>query len=301
MGKLWCRVGALACGLLTACGGSGTADRGPSLPYATDDRVLADAVGTPVPVTLVRYETDYGTGVTRLVTSDEVLTLTSFDGAGRDLTFTLSLRGEVLDFAKTGYLLQATDGAGKVWEAYTNTLGAQSGTVGVYAYDFGGGAGDFDTEGFFVFGYGTDPATLAARTTAATYSGDFHGIGGVVDQTGAIVLEEAIGSGSIVLNVDFDAMQVAGDLSGSFEGFGAFEAGVNSAAIVGNGFASTLSPECGSGVACSSNTLITGSFYGPDAGEASGLIAFDETVTTVGSGAGLRLLSGAGFTLTPGG
>ncbi|MXQ07605.1 hypothetical protein GQ651_07075 [Alphaproteobacteria bacterium GH1-50] len=291
-------VGFAALCLLTGCGSGGTSVPAGSLPLATGDQVLADALGKPLAVKLVRFETDYGTGRSGLVVTDEVLTLTSVDEASGDVTFRITVRGQTLNFVTGAGGVVATDSAGKDWTGYENSGGDYSATVGLYHYDFGGGAGDFDTEGFFVFGFATDPATIAAKTEALRYSGSFDGYGGVLDETGAIQEEESYGTGSIELFVDFDGMLLDGSLSGNYDGYGSISGSIDETSIAGNGFQTTFTPDCDFGRTCTSNTVIRGTFYGPDAEETSGLIAFDETVLDTATGTGDRLLSGAGFTLT---
>ena len=287
------RLSMLVCLSLAACGGGGAVPAPQAgtngLAFAAGGEKPDDLIGVAMPVTVIRAVTDHGSGATRLVASAERLTL---DEIGTNLGIRLTLGTETLTFVNA----EARDSGGKLWSTYLNTSGDASSTLGVFHYDYEGGAGDFDTEGFLVFGFETDPRWLSRETGSVRYRGDWFGYGTVVDAAGAVVAAEAGGGGTLTLDADLDAMRIGGEIAGSFTTFGDVSGRVSSATIDGNGFAAAVTLDCPPAGTCGSETALSGRFFGAEGGEISGLIAWDERRARDGESA-IRLISGSSYTL----
>lgn len=312
----------LAAGMLAGCGGSsapgvgtgsvdplfiGTTDGTASangLVFADGSQSYTDTEGETLKIKVARYLTDYETGQTSLVISDETVTFAVDDG-GAVSDFTITIGDETL--VHSGRL--AKDSNNRDWESYLVTQGAASAIGGIFSYSYDRiplETGALDTEGFFVFGFETDPDTIAGLVTDPSYSGDWFGWGVMLDENGDIIASEVDGSGTINLLANFAAGQIQGNLTGFFDpdlAVSGDEFDINgtiaSTQIQGNGFVSDLGlASCDSGLTCSSNSQVAGAFFGASGEEISGIVGFDATRTNDVSGASERVISGAGFTAT---
>ena len=286
--------------LLAACGGGGSDSSSAAtgsdassngLPFANSASTVADVEGAgEIDIKVVRALTDYDSGTTQLVMSDETVTIESFDGADQDV-FTITLDGET--FVVDGE--NGTDNAnGEPWIADRPTSGEASGTLSIRS--FAGAAdpdvtGEFDSEAFFVVGFETNPDQIEAIVGKVMYTGEFRGFGQVLDADGAVVDSQVFVGGDVNITAAFDDIStVEGSLIGtgsSPESSVPFDTAF-SANIEGNGFAADLT--CTNG--CTDNaSSIAGAFYGEDALETSGIIGFD-----VETNDGQQFIGGAGFT-----
>lgn len=271
---------------------------GNGLPFAVPASVLADLEDEgAIRVKVVRALTDWDSGTTQLVVSNETLTLSSGDTS--DLgNIVLTLGGETLVFA-SGFA-PASSGQDD-WEAYLNSSGEVSGTGAVYTYERAQNpalSGEFDSEAFFTFGFETDPDEIAALVSTALYSGEFNGFGQVLDPvSGGVVGTEEEFSGIITLFADFDNPSVDGTLSGTFDYDGTGFVATFDAPIEGNGYNAPVETMTCAGATCESSSEIGGAFFGTDALETSGIIGMDVTVEP-DLGDTYRFISGGGFTAT---
>lgn len=271
------------------------------LPFAVPSSVLANLeTAGPMAIKVVRAQTDWDTGATRLVISNETLTLSPGAIAGDLDDVVITLSGETLNFL--GGAAPASSGQGD-WLSYIVTSGAVSGTGAIYNYAGGSDpllSGEFDSEAFFAFGYETDPDEIVALVGSAIYSGAFDGYGQVINPTtGAVISSEQEFFGTITLIADFDGApgSVDGTLVGTFDYSGTSFSVDFAAPIEGGGYLGTLDTMTCSSATCTSDSALAGAFFGADALETSGIIALDVTVEPVGTDA-YRFLSGGGFTAT---
>ncbi len=286
---------------------AGAAQSDNGLAFAGPASAVGDVSGAgPINVKVIQAVTDWDTGTTSFAISDEVLVVSLLDLNN----FSVTINGETVTFTDS---VSANPNANSIaWESVVDNtdLGAFSGN-GTY-YSFAGGedpglTGEFDTQAFFVYGFETDPAEIAALVGTnmgdVTYSGNFKGFGQIMDTDGAIVQGNVQTSGAINIVADFDdASTVNGTLNGSIVRGTANPAFVMgfSTDIVGNGFAADLN--CNTG--CNDNgSIIAGAFYGRNAAETSGLMGFDVTTdfedpNNVGQTIERRFMGGAGFTAT---
>lgn len=304
---------------LTACGGGSSGSGGPDssvlffgaptagesgngLAFADGSLEYTDVGGETLKIKVARYLTDYETGNTTIVISDETV---SFDpGEGTTDEMTITIGDLTLDFSSGS----ATDANGRGWDSYiARSLTASA--VGVaYSYSYDGSeeeVGALDTEAFFAFGYETDPAEIAALMTEAFYSGEWTSYAGVLDEEGTLIGSEVFGSGTIDFIVDFEGSSVGGSIEGTFNGetdddviiFEDFDVDgtIAEADIIRNGFTSTIELACPDGSTCSSDSIIGGTFFGQDGAELSGVFAFDEYRENNETGDGVQYLGGGGF------
>ena len=260
------------------------------LAFAEDGDGLPDLTGQTLEVLLPRFTSDHAAGTTRLVISPEVARLGPVDVFGPTGDFDLSIDGETLVFSGG----RATDAAGRTWTSARNTFGKASATTSVFTYSYGVGASPFDSEGVFVTGFETHPDTLAAQRTPLSYDGSWFGYGAVVDGTGTLIQSGVEGGGLISLVADLAGNRVSGRLTGSFFGFADVSGDVSEATVISGGFVSELGNACAGNNDCASATAVAGRFYGANAEDISGLIAFDETRRS--DGQVRTLLAPAGFT-----
>ncbi len=298
-----------ACSAGTAFLGSGndlfigTRDAGASangLPFALPASVLADleAEGA-IKVKVARTFTDWETGVTRLLISDETLTLSPDDLTNSLENIVLTLDGETLTFAASN--APASNGQDD-WNSYLNSLGSISGTGAVYSYEGGTNpalSGEFDSEAFFAFGYETDPDEIAALVGNVVYSGLFEGYGQVISPTtGAVVENEVQFGGTIDLTANFDANTIGGDLNGTIGHLADTDFQTSfDVPIEGNGFLGSMDTMTCTDATCISNSDIGGAFYGVDGLETSGILGMNVRVIPVGDSE-YRFISSGGFTAT---
>jgi hypothetical protein len=250
------------------------------LPFAIPASVVADLeTAGAINVKVVRALTDWEAGTTRLLISDETLTMTAGDTSSNLDDITLTLNGEALAFV--GGFAAASNGQSD-WQSYINSAGVVSGSGAVYSYNNGpsGALSDeFDSEAFFVFGYETDPDEIAALVGSAVYGGGFEGFGQVIDPaTGDVLASEENFVGTIDLTADFDGGTVSGDLEGAFGYDGTLFTSTFTAPIEGNGYLADLDTMTCTDAVCLSNSQIGGAFFGTDALETSGLLGMNVRV-----------------------
>lgn len=272
------------------------------VPFAISDSVVEDLEGAgPIKVKVVRALTDWDSGATRLLISDEILTLDTGDITNSLENATLTLGGETIQLV--GGSAPVSSGQADDWSSYLNTVGEVSGTGAVYTYQRSEDpalTGEFDTEAFFAFGYETDPDEIAALVGTAIYSGQFDGFGQVLDPlTGTVMETEQEVFGTITLTADFDAPtpSVTGDLDGTFEYQNIGFSTSFTAPIEGNGFLADLDNMSCTDAACLSNSEVAGAFFGADALESSGLLGLNVRVIP-DAGDEYRFISGGGYTAT---
>jgi hypothetical protein len=305
--------GLCAIALLAGCSGGGSGIQNPDpvfipqnffgttsaaasrngLVFADGTQTYEDVAGQTLSVKVARHLTDYSTGETRLVISDETVTFDPRDfGGARYMTITIG--DETLAFEAE----LATDSNGRTWRVYRPFNGTYSTVADFWSYSAGGREsepGALDTEAVFVYGFETSPDVVAALSSNVTYTGDWFGRGAIIDETGALLSSRERGDGTITLYADFAADTLGGNVTGSFTDFGDVDGVIAQTGILGNGFVGDLSlTACGSGETCSSASQVSGVFFGPNAEELSGFIGFDVTRID-GDGLLRRLISGAGF------
>lgn len=302
----------LAITFLGACGGGGPkmraadgeffigAEAGPSangLAFATGAELLSDLEGQAMQVRLARFVHDVSDGTTDLVVSEETVVLPPgfADLGNRDVFLTLD--GVPLIFDAGRAVLPSGQ---RIW-AFSNRALAASGTAGIYTYEIydpSAGADSIDLEGYFAYGWETDPAVVAGRAGTANYVGAFYGYGQRLALDGAVENREVAALGAVVFEADFARMEISGQLETQLDPGGdaiAFDLVFVDAPIVGNGFVGAPDMVCDPGMACTSATSVGGAFYGGNAEEISGVIGFDETVADPATGEGYRFLGAAGF------
>ena len=283
----------------------GSTDPGASangLPYAVPDSVLADLESAgEIKVKVVRALTDYDSGVTRLVISDETLTMAELDIADDLDNIIITLGGETITFVAGS--APASSGQDD-WSAYINSDGAVSGTGAIYSYEYGSNAdltGEFDSEAFFVFGYETDPDEIAALVDeSVSYSGEASGYGQAFSpDTGDVIESEVSWNTDVVIVADFAASEITGTLEN-----GEVNVGIEPilftaeflADIEGNGYTAPLtSVLCD--ITCTSNSSIGGAFFGTDGLETSGIIGLDVLIDD-GEAPAVQFVSGGSYTAT---
>lgn len=262
-------------------------------PYATAGSALADLEADgPIQVRVVRSYVDHNTGITRLLVSDEFLTLSPGDVSDWLPNVAISIDGQTLVFAD----YETTGPKGQLWGVYLLGLGEVSGAGGVFSYTDGQNAAPFDTEAFFAFGLQTDPAEIVALSGSAGYIGNFEGWGQVLDPgSNTVLLTEEKVSGAIALIANFDSGTVDGGLDGLLAVDDREFTVLFSAPISGNGYSTPIQTFDCVNATCVSRSEIAGVFYGADALETSGIIGLDVTVRP-DDGVPYRFVSGAGFT-----
>ena len=286
----------LCLAMLAACGGvsplppseylsGGLAETGNGLVPADRTLALTDLEGETFKVRLARFVTDYETGETRVLISDEEVTAGSGYGLGNLASFALTIDGTPVVLTDDAGVLEN----GQVVRTYINTLGgdpasAMSGTVSVYSYAYGDDPerdSDFDFEAFHAFGYETSPKAIAAMSGEARFDGRFFGYGQMLDGEGSVVRQEVENNGNIAFSVNFASGLILGAAAGTIEKdetvFWEYDGTMPMTTIEGNGFGGHLELACPAGSACTSDSLIGGAFYGAGADEISGVMGFDET------------------------
>ena len=268
------------------------------LQYADNALVLSDIEEQSISVTVARFLREGGAEDTVIVVSEEEVILpesfTAYDA--RDIVLTLD--GETLTFVGGRATLESGQ---NIW-GYLNYALEHSATGGFYTYGKYSTPTEgeaIDTEGYFAFGFQTDPDEIAVLTTSPTYRGSYFGFGQLVDGEGAVVNGELETTGEITIEADFSRSQISGQLNGSYDPDEAktpYSMIFIEADIVGNGFVAAPDMICASGATCTSNTSLGGTFFGPDGVEISGVIGFDET-TQVGGNI-TRFVGAAGFSST---
>lgn len=262
-------------------------------PYATATSTLADLEGAgPIQVRVVRSHVDLDTGITKLLVSDEFLTL-SLDGISNYLgNISITIDGETLHFV--GH--EPTGANDLDWGVEMISMGEASGTGDVFTNVSENKTAPFDTEAFFAFGFQTNPAEIEALRGSATYVGDFRGWGPVLDPgSNLVLLSETEVSGEILLFASFDGGTVDGGLDGIFAADDRAFTALFFATIEGNGFSAPIETFYCDQATCTSRSEVAGVFYGADALETSGIIGLDVTVRPE-DGVPYRFVSGGVFT-----
>lgn len=264
------------------------------LAFATAATTIEDIEGAgPFTARVARFKTDWDTGETRLLITDETVTINALDIGGEDdETFTITLEGETLTFVDGDG--PNVPGGGRAWESYFFDEGEASGILTFYSYAFGPDGdpdvtGEFDSEAFLAVGFETDPSQIAALSGEVGYFGNFYGYGQGLNSDGDVVNAEVQVEGDIAIMADFGASRIDGTLEGEFDDDIEFEMAFDTD-IVGNGYASSLA--CTSGCNASASN-IGGVFYGQDALETTGVIGLD-----ISNEDGERFVSGAGYIAT---
>ena len=260
-------------------GTTSTSRSATGLPFA-DDVVGEPSVEGPLTITVARFQTDYSTGQTRIIVSKENLNITDVDS----LEGTLTLGGSTLNFVYDSF----RDETYAIWngqavEPYLSNEETYVSAVAFYTYD--DSKTGFDTEAVTLIGFETNPANLPSGFTTYSASGD--GYGNFLE-AGSVTEQEVQFYIDAFLDVDFDSLQVDGDIYLELDTAGESRIAdlrMVSTDLQGNGFDTTA--VCLNG--CSgSSSLVGGAFYGPNAEEIAGLLALDISDGTkrfVGAGA----------------
>ena len=268
------------------------------LPFAVPASVVADLeTAGAIDVKVVRALTDWESGATRLLISDETLTMAAGDLTNDLNDITLTLDGETLAFVAG---VAPTSNGQSDWQSYINSLGAVSGSGAVYSYNNGPSAilsNEFDSEAFFVFGYETDPDEIAALVgSILSYNGNFEGYGQVIDPAnGNVLSSEEYFSGTLALTANFTGGTVTGDLDGTFDYDGTAFTTSFTAPIEGNGYLGNLDAMNCTNAVCVSNSQVGGAFFGTDALETSGVLGMDVRVDP-NAGSEYQFISGGSYT-----
>lgn len=275
-------------------GAETSAESANGLAFADGTQAIADVETQAMSVKLLRFVTDYDTGETVLVVSDETVTVpVGFtDFSNRDVVMTID--GETFTFVSG----RATDPAGRTFEAYTNFKLVHSGTGGFFTYASKNPSvtPGLDTEGFYSFGFETSPDAIDARTGEAVYAGSYAGYGQLLNPDGSLQAAEVQNIGVLNLSANFDSNNVVGRLIGRIDPSGDtedYEMVFLSGPITGNGFVGGPDFVCPSGHSCASNSSIGGVFYGPDGAEISGVIGIDGSIS--GPDQNFRFVGASGF------
>jgi len=183
--------------------------------------------------------------------------------------------------------------------------------VGVNTFAEDGVSDPLNLEGAFIVGLETDPDDLLTEGTA-TYAVDFEGYGVLDIDNGTTIVNEVFLEGVGIVEVDFaaatvgatlDGGVVADELDGELDGetgpsdddFIDFTGTLEPVAISGNSFSGDLAVACSGGATCTSDSVIGGAFFGPNAEEVAGLVAVDIVVEDPTLAGTTRFVAGAGF------
>lgn len=303
---------------LSACGGSsggsslhsnpfvlGPGAEGSGLPFAaagTAEDLSNLGAGDSMKVMLVRYQNVQGEDTMEIISSEETVTLVDDGAGGFDAEMTFN--GETVTFT-----LISTDpinGVGTLASGSDISINQLRGAtssraIGIYSYEFAKGTpvdGGLNTEGQFVVGYVTDPATIEMQTGAARYAATFSGFGGVIDSNAVGVQHGGSLDGEIVFEVSFDDQTISSSIpSGAHTNFGNFTGTMEKQDISSGQFTGDIDITCAS-FDCTSNSQIGGRFFGPEGEELSGMIMFDVTATDTAMNRTIQTLTPAGFVAT---
>ena len=201
--------------------------------------------------------------------------------------------------------LYGTSDAGWNWNIFGHYMGRNARVENVYSYanpdneqeNDPTASGARDVDAVFVYGFETAPEALPAGG-ALTYTGDYEGWGNVLDREGRVSDYEVQMLGTLTATADFGANTVQVSLEGA-DLAGSITAQTEAMPILGNGFDGALTrTSCPATATCTSDSRLTGLFFGPDAGEIAGIILFDETVDRTSIDDFVRVHSAAGFLAT---
>ncbi|MGI9391259.1 MAG: transferrin-binding protein-like solute binding protein [Boseongicola sp.] len=277
--------------------GSETAEAAANgLEFSDGTQTVADVETRDIQVKFARFVRDPTTGEARIVLSDEMVTLPVTFTEYNDRDIVMTLDGETLTFVDG----EATLSSGQSLWSYMNYKMAHSGTGAVYSYGQYNEAIDdpFDMEGFFAFGFETDPNEIAALSGTATYTGSYFGYVQTFDLGGSLTASELRTIGAINLESDFSQANVSGRLTGWIDPASdntEYELIFLGAPIVGNGFVGSADITCPAGASCTSETYVGGAFFGQNGAEISGVVGIDETVVEPGDNEGYQIVGAAGF------
>lgn len=173
-----------------------------------------------------------------------------------------------------------TNGQGVLASGETVTLTYEPNRTGAYAAAIEASVGSMDGingEAAYVFGFETDPATIAARPGGtSTYVGDFQVAGRVAGANTETEYE-----GQITVDVNFVDDDADFTLLGNFDGSSVVNMSGNGLDIFDNSIAGRL--DCTTGCDGPGSSAVDATFYGPNADELGGVLAIDITVTGVGA------------------
>ena len=287
---------------LTACGagtdggvtderfvGSTGAVASNGLEYAQKFSTKDDTIGVPISVRVLRsVPNETGTGAS-LVWSDAVITISDSPQADgwktRDMV--MEIDGETINIVER-FSTEGALGADE-WRVWSYLQGGGVSAEAIYSYD--AGTGDDFSEGTYLFGFETDPATLGNSGSYARYTGDFAGSGQVYLANGATPSEYVYASGEFEIDVNFASGEVDGTLDGSVGSVAGYSYASNEFAagfeseIVGNGFVADLEVTCTA--ECEDNGSFLGAaFYGRGASEVAGIAGLDFTLEGLSETAG---------------
>jgi hypothetical protein len=174
-----------------------------------------------------------------------------------------------------------TNGQGVLASGETVTLTYEPNRTGAYAAAIEASVGslnDINGEAAYVFGFETDPATIAARSGGTvTYTGDFQSFGSLAGAPNS----DTEYAGGMIVGVDFTGTRNATvALDGQIGGTQDVDMS-GTMGLVGNGFFGDLN--CNTAGCTNNGSEIDATFYGPNADELGGVLAIDITVTGVGT------------------
>lgn len=207
-----------------------------------------------------------GSGAT---TDDAVITLDAgfLAAAPADRTGTVEIGGEMVSITNGEGTLSSGEAVIVTFEA--DRAGTYAGAVEVSIAGATGSA--INGENAFVFGFETDPDTIADRTSGSLeYVGGFQAFGSLDDADNTSTEYE----GEMTVVVDFTGSGSADvTLDGQLNGTTDADLG-GTLDISGNGFSGALS--CTSGCTGTGSSVSAG-FFGPDADEVAGVLGADFT------------------------
>ncbi|WP_342070835.1 transferrin-binding protein-like solute binding protein [Yoonia algicola] len=273
---------------LTACGGGGGGgdtgggggDPTPGsngLPFgAVGQTLLIDAVDRPITMRSASFQAGSAPSI---VPATITVDAGFFQGGTANLNGTITIFGETVTIENGQGTLDDSDEV-VVVTFEPNRPSAENPAIYTAALEVnvsGQGFNDVNGEAAYVFGFETEPDTIAARTGGTlTYVGDFQSFGSLggannaqTEYAGGItVAVNFAGSGNAIVTLD-----------GQIGGTGNVDMAGN-IGLTGNGFAGELNCTTGCTGAASE---VDATFYGPNANELGGVLAIDITATDFGT------------------
>ncbi len=192
-----------------------------------------------------------------------------FDEAGSTLNGTITIFGEPVTI---------TNGVGNLTTNEEVVLTYEPNRTGTYVAAIEVSVGSIDGingEVAYVFGFETNPNTIAQTGGTTTYVRDFQVAGRVADANTETEYE-----GQISVEVNFVDDDADFTLLGNFDGSSVVNMSGNGLDIVDNSIAGRL--DCTTGCVGPGSSAVDATFYGPNADELGGVLAIDITVTGVG-------------------
>ncbi|HEV8035130.1 transferrin-binding protein-like solute binding protein [Yoonia sp.] len=256
-------------------GGGGGVDPTPGsngLPFGAVGQRLPEAEGQTVTMSSASFQVGNDPeDAPSIVPATITVGADFFDDGGSSLNGTITIFGQTVEI---------TNGTGNLTPDEEVVLTYEPNRTGTYAAAIEVSVSSMDGingEAAYVFGFETDPATIAARPGGTvTYTGDFQSFGSL----GGAPNSETEYAGGMTVGVDFTGTGNATvALDGQVNGTQDVDMG-GTIGLAGNGFAGGLTCVTGcSGTA----SQIDATFYGPNADELGGVLAIDITVTGVGA------------------